>query len=84
MADTTWERLRQALKEASTPEARKKAAEAFEQYNKAQLAKGKGSRPTLVNLGKGKSYPNAVPLDKVAEELEKNPEFYDLLKRIVK
>lgn len=78
-----FEKLKEALKKPATPEAMKEAAQAFERYQVVQLAKGKGSRPTLVTLGRGRGYPNAVPVDKIPEELAKNPNFYELMKRVV-
>jgi len=35
-----------------------------------------------VSLGYRKTYPHAIPLDKIPEELEKTPEFFELLRRI--
>jgi len=50
----------------------------------AKKAEGKErSKPTLVSLGYRKTYPHAIPLDKIPEELEKTPEFFELMKRIV-
>jgi len=83
MANAEWEELKQALKKPATPEAMKEAAEAFKKYQVVQLAKGKRSKPTLVSLGYKKAYPHAVPVDKIPDELAKNPEFYDLMKRVV-
>jgi len=82
MAKQEWERLREALKQAPTPEARKEAAEAMRRYLATQPSKK--SRPTLVSLGLKKTYPHAIPLEKIPEELEKNPEFFELFGRIVK
>lgn len=82
MANAEWEKLKEALKKPPTPEAMKEAAEAFRRYRIVELAKGR-SRPTLVSLGYKKTYPHAVPVDKIADELAKNPEFYDLMKRVV-
>jgi len=84
MANAEWEELKQALKKPATPEAMKAAAQAFEKYRVVQLAKGKGSKPTLVSLGYKKTYPHAVPVDKIADELAKTPEFFKLMGRIVK
>jgi hypothetical protein len=70
-----WEELKQALKKPATPEAMAQAAQAFKRYRVVQLTKGKSSKPTLVSL--------AVPVDKIPDELAKNPEFYNLVKRIV-
>ena len=82
MPNAEWEKVKETLKKPATPEAMKEAAEAFARYRVVQLAKGKGSKPTLVSLGKGKGYPHAVPLDRIPDELARNPEFFDLMKRI--
>ena len=82
MVNAEFEKLKEALRKAPTEAARKEAAEAFERYRVVSLAKG-GSKPTLVTLGRGRGYPNAVPLDKIPQELERNPEFFKLLKRVV-
>jgi len=79
-----WEKVKQALRKPATPEAMKEAAQAFAKYRVVQLTKGKGSKPTLVTLGRGRGYPNAVPVDKIPEELAKNPNFFNLMKRVVK
>lgn len=82
MADTKeeWQRYQEALRRGD----RAAAAEAFRRYQEAKRAEGKGrSRPTLVNLStRAKAYPNAVPLDKIPDELERNPEFFELMRRI--
>ena len=83
MANAEWEQLKQSLKKPVSKEAMAEAAEAFERYRVVKLAKGKGSKPTLVSLGYKKTYPHAVPVDKIPDELAKNPEFYDLMKRVV-
>lgn len=83
MANAEWDELKQALKKPVSPESMKAAAEAFNRYRIVQLAKGKRSKPTLVSLGYKKTYPHAVPVDKISDELAKNPEFYSLLSRIV-
>jgi len=82
MANEEWKRLQEALRKTATPEARTEAAEAMRRYQTARLAKGKGSRPTIVSLALKKGYPNAVPLDKAADEIERNPAFFELMKRI--
>ena len=66
-----WEELKQSLKKPATPEAMAEAAQAFERYRVVKL--GKGSKPTLVSLGYKKTYPHAVPVDKIPDELAKNP-----------
>lgn len=79
-----FENLKESLKKPPTPEAMKEAGEAFKRYRIVQLAKGKASKPTLVSLGYKKTYPHAVPLDKIPEELAKNREFFDIMRRIVR
>ena len=81
MANAEWEELKQALGKPATPEAMKAASEAFKKYRVVKLEQG--SKPTLVSLGYKKTYPHAVPVDKIPDELAKNPEFYNLMKRIV-
>ncbi|MBA7465870.1 hypothetical protein ES707_01042 [subsurface metagenome] len=83
MVNAEWEELKESLKKPATPEAMAEAAQAFKKYRVVKLAKGKGSKPTLVSLGLKKTYPHAVPVDKIPDELAKNPEFYNLMKRIV-
>lgn len=83
MANAEWERLKETLKKPATPEAMAEAAQAFNRYRVVRLPKGKSSKPTLVSLGYKKTYPHAVPVDKIADELAKNPEFYNLMKSIV-
>jgi len=83
MPNAEWEKVREALRKEPTPEARKEAALAFKRYRIVALARGKGSKPTLVSLGYKKTYPSAVPVDKIPDELERNPEFFNLMKRIV-
>ncbi|HUV56170.1 MAG TPA: hypothetical protein VMV84_02950 [Dehalococcoidales bacterium] len=75
-----WERYQEALRRGD----RTAAAEAFRRYQEAKRKEGKGSsKPTLVNLStRGKAYLNAVPLDKIPEEIERNPEFFELMKRL--
>jgi len=81
LASEEWRKLQEALRKAPTEEARKAAAEAMRRYLATQPAKR--SRPTLVSLGLKKTYPHAVPVDKIPDELAKNPEFYELLSRII-
>jgi len=76
-----FERLKEALRKAPTPEARKEAAEALRRYLATRPPK---SKPTLVNLStRDKPYPNAIPLDQVPDEMEKNPEFFELMKKAI-
>lgn len=79
-----FEKLKEALKKPPTPEARKEAAEAFKEYERAKKAQGRPrSRPTLVSLGYQKPYPTAIPLEKIPEELERNPAFFEHFREIV-
>jgi len=80
MANSEWEQLKETLRKAPTEEARKEAAEAMRRYLATHPPK---SKPTLVSLGLRKPYPTAIPLDKIPEELEKNPAFFDHLRKIV-
>jgi len=75
-----WQKYQEALRRGD----RAAAAEAFRRYQEAKKREGKGgSKPTLVNLStKAKAYPNAIPVDQIPEELEKSPEFFDLMKRM--
>lgn len=77
-----WEKYQDALRRGD----RAAAADAFRRYQEARRREGKGgSKPTLVNLStKEKTYPNAIPLDRIPEELEKNPEFFELMRRMTK
>ncbi len=84
MANAEWERLKETLKKPVSKEAMAEAALRFKEYRVVQLAKGKSSKPTLVSLGYKKTYPHAVPVDKIPDELAKNPEFFKLMGRIVK
>jgi len=81
MPNAEFEKLKEALRKPPTEEARKEAARAFERYRVVEL--GKRSRPTLVSLGFRKNYPTSIPLDKIPEELERNPAFYEHLRDIV-
>lgn len=82
MADNEWEKVKEALRKPATPEAMQEAAQAFAQYRKVSLGKGK-SRPMLVTLSQGKGFPYAVPVDRIPDELSRNPEFYNFVKKIV-
>jgi hypothetical protein len=82
MSNSEWEKVKEALRKPATPEAMREAAQAYAQYNKVSLGKG-SSTPTLVNLGKGTGYPHAVPVDKIPDELATNPQFFELMQKIV-
>lgn len=84
MPTEEFERLKEALKEPPTEEARKEAAQRFREYDQAKKATGKPtSRPALVSLGYKKPYPSAVPVDKIPDEIAKNPAFYNLVKKVI-
>lgn len=76
-----WQKYQEALRNND----KEAAAEAFKRYMEAKRQEGKGgSKPTLVNLStKSKTYSNAIPLDDIPSELEKDPEFFELMKRVV-
>jgi len=84
MPSEEFEKFKEALRKPATPEAMAEAAQAFERYRVVKLARGaKRSKPTLVSLGLGQGYPSAVPVDKIAEQLATNPQFFGLMKRVV-
>jgi len=80
MPNAEFEKLKEALRQAPTEEARKAAAEAMRRYLATHPPK---SKPTLVSLGYKKPYPTSVPLDKIPDELERNPAFFEQLRKIV-
>lgn len=74
-----WQKYQEALRRDD----KVAAAEAFRRYQEAKRQEGKGgSDPRLVSLGLGQGYPHNVPLDQIPEEVERNPEFFELMKRI--
>ena len=77
-----WRQYQEALRRGD----KTAAAEAFRRWEVARVAEGKGrSKPTLVNLSsKSINYPNAIPIDQIPDEMERNPEFFELMRRIVK
>jgi len=81
MPSEEWKKLQEALGKAPTEEARKEAAEALRRHQEASGKKS--SKPTLVSLGYNKDYPSAIPLDQVANEIERNPVFFEHIKKIV-
>jgi len=80
MAKKEWEILKEMLRQPASPHGREAAAKAFRQYERTLP---KGSKPTLVSLGLGQGYPNAIPFDQISEELKKNPKFFELMHDIV-
>lgn len=83
MPTEEYEALKETLKKAATPEAMKEAAEAMRRYLERRKAQGHGSRPMLVSLGYKKTYPSAIPLEKVPDEIAKNPDFYELMRKVI-
>lgn len=81
MPKKEWDEVKEALKQADSPEARKRAADAFRKLEAAK--KGKKSKPTLVSLGLGKEYPTSIEIKDIPDELERNPAFFEHLKEIV-
>ena len=80
MSNAEFEQLKEALRKAPTEEARRDAAEAMRRYLATHPPK---SKPTLVSLGFRKPYPTSIPLDKIPDELEKNPAFFEQFRKIV-
>lgn len=80
MADEEYKKLQEALMKAPTAEARKAAAEAMRKY---LATRKKSSTPTLVSLALGKQYPTSIKLENIPDEIEKNPEFFKHLKKIL-
>lgn len=80
MPTEEFEKLKEALRKAPTEEARKEAAEAMRRYLASQP---KRSKPTLVSLKLKAPYPTAIPVDRIPEELERNPAFFEHLRDIV-
>ena len=76
MARKEWEILKETLRQPPSKHGREAAAKAFRQYERALP---KRSKPTLVSLGYHQGYSNAVPVDKIPEELEKSPQFFELM-----
>lgn len=81
MPNEEWEKVKEALKKPVSPEAMKEAAEAMRRYLERRGVKG--SRPMLVSLGYKKTYPSAIPLDKIPDEIIRNPDFYELMRKVV-
>lgn len=77
-----WGRYQDALRKGD----KAAAAAAFKEWQQQRKDEGKvNSKPTLVSLGTGiEGYPNAIPVDQIPDEMERNPEFFELMRRIVK
>ncbi|MBA7710458.1 hypothetical protein ES703_119401 [subsurface metagenome] len=83
MPTEEFERLKGALHEAPTPEARKRAAEAMRRYLERRKAQGQSSRPMLVSLKFKAPYPTAIEIKDIPKELERNPEFFEHMRDVV-
>ncbi|GAG74414.1 unnamed protein product [marine sediment metagenome] len=75
--DIAWKEVKKALRKPESPEARKQAAEAFRKYEKNT----KGSTPILVSLHI-EGFSHQIPLGQIPDEMERNPQFYELMQRI--
>lgn len=75
-----WQSYQEAIRSGD----KERAAEAFRRYLDAKKAEGKGgSRPFLVSLGTSdRGYSSAIPLESIPDEMERNPEFFDLMRRV--
>ena len=72
----------QKYQEALRKGDRAAAAEYFRRYQEAKKAEGRGgSRPTIVRLKTGPGW-HAVPIDKIPEKTEEDPEFFEDTKKI--
>jgi len=78
-----YEELKEALRQPATPESMREAARRFGEYDRAEAALGKRSRPTLVSLGLGKAYPTQIDFRDIPRELETNPAFYEQMQKIM-
>jgi len=79
-----YEDLKESLRQPATPEAMREAAQRFREYERVDTALGKRSRPTLVSLGLGKTYPTEIDFRDVPRELETNPAFYEQMQKIMR
>ena len=79
-----FEELKEALRKPATPEAMREAAQRFREYERVKRLSGKqGSKPTLVSLGLGKDYPTQIDVRAIPGELERNPAFFEYMRKIV-
>ena len=76
-----WARYQEAMRQGDVAA----AAAAFRRWQAAKLAEGKGrSKPTLVSLsGRSQHYPKAIPVDQIPDEMERNPEFFEHMRKIL-
>lgn len=81
MSNAEWEQLKETLKKPVSKESMEEAAKAFDKWEKTKPRK---SRPTLVSLKFKAPYPTAIELKDIPKELERNPAFFELLKKVIK
>ncbi|MHA1812889.1 MAG: hypothetical protein ACTSYX_05570 [Candidatus Thorarchaeota archaeon] len=77
---TDLRRVKDVMSKPATPESMREAAEAFREYLTTRQNR---SRPMLVSLGYRKKYPKAIDINKIPEEIERNPDFYEHMRKIV-
>jgi len=80
MGNSEWQNLKEAMAGGSGPAARKSAADAMRELLKSSQMK---SNPVLVSLNKSGKYPTSIPLGQIPEQMEKNPQFFNLIRRII-
>lgn len=74
-----WSNYQEALRRGD----RAAAAEYLRRYNEAKKAEGRrSSKPTIVRLSMRKRGPTAIPVDRLAEEVERSDDVYDLVQRM--
>jgi hypothetical protein len=73
-----YKRLQQALAQATTPEGRRAAAQAMQDYLATH-----GGNATLASSGTNESYPNVVSLGSMPDQIANNPKFAKLMDRVV-
>ena len=73
-----WQKYQEALRNGD----KAAAAEAFGRYLEAKKAEGRGgSKPTIVRLKTGPGW-HAVPLERIPDQLQVDPEFFESMKKI--
>ena len=75
-----WDKVKESLQGEPTPEQLKKAGEAVKTW---QGGSKQNSKPVLCSLGGGTSYPKAIPLEKLGDEISKNQELFKAMQKVV-
>ena len=76
--------FKKKIKNPNTPETRKAAADELRKQLRAKPTLGRhNSKPNIVSLSYSGNIPRAVPIEQIPDELERNPDFYDHIKKIV-